>query len=283
MTTVDASVLLRPGRVRVRRARTGGSAGLLVLAVVTVVAVAAPLLAPHSGTAPVPAGPFRPPLDGTLLGTDELGRDLLSRILYGLRASWLSALCVGASGVVIGGLIGVVAAIRGGWVDALLMRMTDLFLALPGPVLTIAVVVALGPSLPHVLLAVGAVWWPWYARIVRGEVRNLLARSHVDAARLAGVGTLRLAARHLLPGAVPAVLVTASLDVGNLVLALAALSFLGLGAPPPSPELGAMAATGLPSLLGHPWLAAVPATAVFLLAFAANVAGDSVRDRLDAV
>ena len=283
MTTLDASVLLRPGSVRVRRARTGGSAGLLVLAVVTLVAVAAPLLAPHSGTAPVSAGPFRPPLDGTLLGTDELGRDLLSRILYGLRASWLSALCVVASGVVIGGLIGVVAAIRGGWVDALLMRMTDLFLALPGPVLTIAVVVALGPSLPHVLLAVGAVWWPWYARIVRGEVRNLLARSHVDAARLAGVGTLRLAARHLLPGAVPAVLVTASLDVGNLVLALAALSFLGLGAPPPSPELGAMAATGLPSLLGHPWLAAVPATAVFLLAFAANVAGDSVRDRLDAV
>ena len=283
MTTVDASVLLRPGSVRVRRARKGCSAGLLVLAIVTVVAVAAPLLAPHSGTAPVPAGPFRPPLDGTLLGTDELGRDLLSRILYGLRASWLSALCVVASGVVIGGLIGVVAAIRGGWIDALLMRMTDLFLALPGPVLTIAVVVALGPSLPHVLLAVGAVWWPWYARIVRGEVRNLLARSHVDAARLAGVGTLRLAARHLLPGAVPAVLVTASLDVGNLVLALAALSFLGLGAPPPSPELGAMAANGLPYLLGHPWVAAVPATAVFLLAFAANVAGDSVRDRLDAV
>ena len=283
MTTVEASVLLRPGSVRLRRASKGGSAGLLVLAVVTLVAVAAPLLAPHSGTAPVPAGPFRPPLDGTLLGTDELGRDLLSRILYGLRASWLSALCVVASGVVIGGLTGVVAAMRGGWADALLMRLTDLFLALPGPVLTIAVVVALGPSLPHVLLAVGAVWWPWYARIVRGEVRNLLARSHVDAARLAGVGTLRLAARHLLPGAVPAVLVTASLDVGNLVLALAALSFLGLGAPPPSPELGAMAAGGLPYLLGHPWVAAVPATAVFLLAFAANVAGDSVRDRLDAV
>ena len=275
--------LTRPGTVRVVRRGKGGRAGLVVLGAVTLLAVLAPVLAPHSGTAPVAVGPFHAPLDGGLLGTDELGRDLLSRVLYGLRASWLSALAVVASGVVIGSIVGLVAAMRGGWVDGLLMRTTDLFLALPGPVLTIAVVVALGPSLPHVLLAVAAVWWPWYARIVRGEVRVQLARSHVDAARLAGVGTLRLARRHLLPGAVPAVLVTASLDVGNLVLALAALSFLGLGAPPPSPELGAMAAGGLPYLLGHPWVAVVPATAVFLLAFAANVAGDRVRDRLDAV
>ena len=275
--------LTRPGTVRVVRRGKGGRAGLVVLGAVTLLAVLAPVLAPHSGTAPVAVGPFHAPLDGGLLGTDELGRDLLSRVLYGLRASWLSALAVVASGVAIGSIVGLVAAMRGGWVDGLLMRTTDLFLALPGPVLTIAVVVALGPSLPHVLLAVAAVWWPWYARIVRGEVRVQLARSHVDAARLAGVGTLRLARRHLLPGAVPAVLVTASLDVGNLVLALAALSFLGLGAPPPSPELGAMAAGGLPYLLGHPWVAVVPATAVFLLAFAANVAGDRVRDRLDAV
>jgi peptide/nickel transport system permease protein len=273
----------RPGTLRLRIPRARGNTGLIVLGCVTLLALAGPLLAPHGSTTPAPVGSFHPPFDGTLLGTDELGRDLLSRVLFGLRASWLSALVVVASGVLIGGLVGLVAAMRGGWVDGLLMRMTDVFLALPGPVITIAVVVALGPSLPHVLLAIAAVWWPWYARIVRGEVGKLLVRPHVDAARLAGVGTLRLAWRHLLPGAVPAVLVTASLDVGNLVLALAALSFLGLGAPPPTPELGAMAANGLPYLLGHPWVAVVPAIAVFLLAFTANVAGDSVRDRLDAV
>ncbi|MCU1691782.1 MAG: binding-protein-dependent transport system inner rane component [Frankiales bacterium] len=262
--------------------RLPARSGTTVLVGVTLVLLLAPLLAPHSGTAPSGAGPFVSLFHGgALLGTDDLGRDLLSRTLLGARASWLSALLVVASGVLVGGLVGLVAAVRGGWVDGLLMRVTDLFLALPGPVLTIAVVVALGPSLGHVLLAVALVWWPWYARIVRGEVRVLLARPHVDAARLAGVGPLRLARRHLLPGAVPAVLVAASLDVGNLVLALAALSFLGLGAPPPTPELGAMAASGLPYLLGHPWVAAVPATAVFALALVANLAGDAVRDRLD--
>jgi peptide/nickel transport system permease protein len=166
-------------------------------------------------------------------------------------------------------------------VDSVLMRTTDLFLALPGPILAIAVIAALGPSLPHTLLAVGIVWWPWYARIVRGEVRAQAVRAHVDAARLAGAGRTRIALRHLLPGAIPAVLVTASLDVGNLVLTLAGLSFIGLGAPPPAPELGSMAARGMPYLIGHPWIPLAPAFAVFLLALAANLAGDGVRDLLE--
>jgi peptide/nickel transport system permease protein len=255
--------------------------GLVVLGLTTFVAVAAPLLAPHAPTAPVGVGSFASPGHGGLLGTDDLGRDILSRVLYGIRASWLSALVVIASGVVIGGVIGLVAGAAGGWVDALLMRVTDLFLALPGPILAIAVIAALGPSLQHTLLAVGIVWWPWYARIVRAEVRAQAVRAHVDAARLAGVRRVRLAVRHLLPGATPAVLVTASLDVGNLVLTLAALSFIGLGSPPPAPELGAMAARGMPYLLGHPWIPLFPAVAVFVLAFAANLAGDGVRDLLE--
>jgi peptide/nickel transport system permease protein len=255
--------------------------GLVVLALTTFVAVAAPLLAPHSTTTSVHAGSFASPGHGALLGTDDLGRDVLSRVLYGIRASWLSALVVIASGVVIGGVIGLVAGAAGGWVDTVLMRFTDLFLALPGPILAIAVIAALGPSLPHTLLAVGIVWWPWYARIVRAEVRAQAVRPHVDAARLSGVRRVRLAMRHLLPGAVPAVLVTASLDVGNLVLTLAGLSFIGLGSPPPAPELGAMAARGMPYLLGHPWIPLFPALAVFVLAFAANIAGDGVRDLLE--
>jgi peptide/nickel transport system permease protein len=265
--------------VRLGRLERGG---LVVLALTTAVALLAPLLAPYAPTTALPAGSFAAP--GThrlLLGSDELARDLFSRVLYGIRASWLSALAVIASGVLIGGLIGTVAGIAGGWLDTALMRFTDLFLALPAAVLVIAVVAGLGPSLPHTLLAVAIVWWPWYARIVRGEVRAQAMRSHADAARLAGVGRTRLALRHLLPGAFPAVLVTASLDVGSLVLILAGLSFIGLGSPPPAPELGAMAARGMPYLLGHPWIPLAPAIAVFLLAFAANLAGDGLRDLLE--
>ncbi len=281
--TIGAAVG-RPPRIRTRgRIGWWERGGIAVLVLVSLIAVFAPLLAPHSTTQPIKVGPFASPGHGSLLGTDDLGRDLLSRTLYGIRSTWLSALAVVGSGIVIGTLIGTVAAIAGWIVDAILMRITDLFLALPGPVLAIVAVVALGPSLPHTLLAVSVVWWPWYARIVRGEVRALLARPHVDAARLAGTGSFALARRHLLPGAVPAVLVTGSLDIGNLILTLSGLSFLGLGAPPPTPELGAMAANGLTYLLGQPWVALVPACAVFVLAFAANLAGDGVRDLLDAV
>ena len=168
--------------------------------------------------------PFVAPGRHFLLGTDEVGRDIFSRVLYGLRTSWFASLVVIASGVLIGGLIGLIAGTSGGWIDNLLMRITDIFLALPGPILAIAVVAALGPSLQHTLIAVAIVWWPFYARIVRGEVKALAARPHVEAARLAGVGQdAHLAVRHLLPGAIPATMVTASLDVGNLVLTLAGL------------------------------------------------------------
>jgi peptide/nickel transport system permease protein len=278
------SPLLVPPRQRAARWMRLGrleKGGLVVLGLTTFVAVAAPLLAPHLPNVPLRVGPFSPPLHGTVLGTDDLARDILSRVLYGIRASWVSALVVIASGILIGGVVGLVAGTAGGRVDTVLMRITDLFLALPGPILAIAVIAALGPSLQHTLIAVGIVWWPWYARIVRAEVRAQAVRAHVDAARLAGVRRTRLALRHLLPGAIPAVLVTASLDVGNLVLTLAGLSFIGLGSPPPAPELGAMAARGMPYLLGHPWIPLSPAVAVFVLAFAANMAGDGVRDLLE--
>ncbi|MDQ1466205.1 MAG: peptide/nickel transport system permease protein [Actinomycetota bacterium] len=248
------------------------------LIAVTLLCVAVPLLAPHSAT--TPAGPpfAAPGKSGFLFGTDEVGRDLFTRVLFGLRASWFASLVVIASGVLFGGLVGLVAGATGGWVDGALMRFTDVFLALPGPVLAIAVVAALGPSLQHTLLAVAIVWWPFYARIVRGEIRSLASRPHLEAARLAGVGRVRLMWRHLLPGALPATLVTASLDVGNLVLTLAALSFLGLGAPAPSPELGAMSARGLPYLLEHWYVPVMPALGVFFLALVANLAGDGLRD-----
>ena len=165
-------------------------------------------------------------------------------MLYGLRSSWFSALIVITSGVVIGGLIGLIAGAYGGWVDSALMRITDLFLALPGPILAIAVVAALGPSLQHTLIAVAIVWWPFYARIVRGEIHRSRAGHTWKPRALPGRAASASCAGTSCPAAVPATIVTASLDVGNLVLTLAALSFLGLGAPAPAPELGAMAAAG---------------------------------------
>ena len=248
-------------------------AGLLILLVV--VAVASPLLAPYGATE-LSGLPFTAPFHGGhLLGTDEVGYDIFSRVLYGRRASLVGVAVVVTSGVVIGGLVGLVAGATGGWVDTVLMRVTDLFLALPGPLLAIAFVAALGPSYAHTLLAVAVVWWPFYARIMRGEIRALRVRPHLEAARLAGAGPVRRAVRHLLPGALPSMVVTASLDVGNLVVTLAALSFLGLGAPAPAPELGAMSARGLQYLLQEWWVPVMPGAAIFVLALLANLAGDA--------
>jgi peptide/nickel transport system permease protein len=267
-----ATVLAAPGGLR---------RVLAPVVVVTLLAVLAPLAAPHASLDITAAGPLHKPSFGNLLGTDEIGRDVLSRVLYGLRSSWLAAVGVILLGAAIGSAIGALAGAFGGWVDTVLMRVTDLFLALPAPVLAIAVIASLGPSLMHTLLALSVVWWPWYARIVRGEVRALAARPHTEAARLAGVSRGRLVRKHLLPGAVTPVVVTMSLDVGNLILALAGLSFIGLGAPAPAAELGAMSARGLDYLFGHPWVPLAPAAAVALLALTANLLGDHVNRTLD--
>ncbi len=273
-----------------RGGATGGAAGIgpgavraavVPVAILTAIALAAPLLAPYGSLETTGAGPFSAPGWPELLGTDEIGRDVLSRVLYGIRTSWLAALGVIALGALFGSLVGAIAGAAGGWIDTILMRLTDLFLSLPAPVLAIAVVASLGPSLMHTLIALSIVWWPWYARIVRGEVRALAARPHAEAARLAGVSRSRLVLRHLLPGAVAPVVVTMSLDVGNLILTLAALSFIGLGAPAPAAELGAMSARGLDYLFGHPWVPLAPAFAVALLALAANVVGDLINRRID--
>ncbi|MGI8413735.1 MAG: ABC transporter permease [Solirubrobacteraceae bacterium] len=254
---------------------------VIPVAVMTLVALAAPLLATHGALDVTSVGPFHAPSLRYPFGTDDIGRDVFSRVLYGIRESWLSALGVIAVGATFGGLIGALAGGFGGLMDTVLMRVTDLFLALPAPVLAIAVIASLGPSLLHTLLALSIVWWPWYARIVRGEVRALAARPHADAARLAGVGHRRLVLRHLLPGAIAPVIVTMSLDVGNLILALATLSFIGLGAPPPAPELGAMSARGLEYLFGYGWVPIAPAVAVALLALVANLLGDHANRRLE--
>jgi peptide/nickel transport system permease protein len=246
------------------------------LLLVTVVALLAPVLAPHDPLIPVGARLLRPS-GHAWLGTDTAGRDIFSRCLFGLRTSWFAALAVIAFGLLFGGMIGLVSGAVGGLTDSVLMRITDLFLALPAPVMAIAVVSAIGPTLLHTLIGIAVVWWPYYARIVRAEIKQLVARPHIEAAKLSRIGTLRIWARHLLPGALPTILVAASLDVGGLIVTLAGLSFIGLGAPQPAAELGGMAAAGVPLLLSDAWVSVAPAVAVFILAFVANKAGDALR------
>lgn len=282
MTTALAPrTRIRPGSiggVPVSRPVAWGLVGLLIL--ITLIALLAHLLAPYDPVQPV-GGLNLPPLSsGHLLGTDQIGRDLLSRTLIGVQASWFSALAVVASGLLIGGVVGLIAGAAGGWVDAALMRVTDLFLALPGALVAIAIVAALGSGLGNTLLGVAVVWWPYYARIIRGEARSLAARPHMEAARLAGVGRVRLVTRHLLPGVVPTAIVTASLDIGNVVLLLAGLSFLGLGQPAPAPELGADTARALSQLLSQWWVPGIPGIAVLVLSLAANIGGDGIRNLL---
>jgi peptide/nickel transport system permease protein len=208
--------------------------------VVTVVALVVPWISPHDPLVPVGMPLQAPGKDGFLLGSDSVGRDILSRMLYGAQSSWFAALVVVAVGLILGGLVGLIAGATGGWIDSTLMRITDGFLSLPAPVLA--------------------------------------ARPHVEAAKLAGVGRIRLAMRHLLPGAVPNALVAASLDIGTLILTLAALSFLGLGQSAPAPELGADSARNLTYFLQQWWVPVMPGLAVLVLALIANIAGDGLRN-----
>ena len=242
-----------------------------------IVALLAPVIAPYQPI--VLSGlPFTPPgHGGHLLGTDEVGYDVFSRVLYGLRTSLVGVLIVVTSGVVVGGTDR--PDRRSDRRVARLPADAD-HRPVPRPPRSAAghrpggLLSALPTATSCWPLAI--VWWPFYARIMRGEIRSWRSSPHIEAARLAGTGAARRAVRHLLPGAMPAIWVTASLDVGNLVITLAGLAFLGLGAPAPAPELGAMSARGLQYLLQEWWVPVMPALAIFLLALFANLAGDAV-------
>lgn len=255
---------------------------LAAMALITLVALLGPWLAPYDPYVRV-AEAYQPPSAAHPFGTDEIGRDLLSRVILGVRLTWLPGLAIILASLLIGGLVGLLAGALGGWVDLALARLTDLFLVLPSTLIALAVVAALGPGLLNTLLAIVIFWWPWYARMTRAEIAAQAARPHVEAARLAGVSGPRLLGRYLLPGAVPTLLVTATLDVANVVLILSLFSFLGLGLPAPAPELGAMTARTLDNLTVQWWLPIMPAAVIFVLCLAANLAGDGLRAGLRGV
>ncbi|TDL81192.1 ABC transporter permease [Palleronia sediminis] len=254
----------------------GESLALLALVAITVLSIIAPWITPHDPYLRVDSA-YLPPGPGHWFGTDEIGRDMLSRILLGTTYTWLPGLAIIAGALIFGSAIGLVAGLAGGRTDLLLMRLVELFMVLPSTLIALAVVAALGNGLFNTMLAILIFWWPWYARIVRDEVRRLVSRPHFEAARSAGLPLARLIRRHLLPGIVPALLVAATLDVANVVMIMSLMSFLGLGQPAPAPELGAMTARALDSLTVFWWLPILPATAIFVMCLMSNLAGDGLR------
>ena len=258
------------------------AASFVLVAILFLVAVLSPVMSPHDPLAVSPDSSYLPPLTpGHVLGTDELGRDLLSRILWGARVSLPVAFIAVAVGLFGGGLIGLVSGYAGGITDLLLMRLVDALLAFPGLILAIAVVAALGPGLRNAMIAIGIVAVPVYARLVRAVVLQLKQMEFVVATRSLGATPLRLILRHLIPNLLNPIIVQVSLSAGFAILAEATLSFLGLGAQLPTPDWGQMINSGASFLNNDPWLAIVPGAAISITVYSFNLLGDSLRDALD--
>jgi len=254
--------------------------GLAVVVLWIAVAILAPLVAPYGPLQQDIVHRLESPEGGHLFGTDDLGRDVFSRVLHGAQIS----LPIGALLVAIGGafgtLIGTVAGYAGGIVDETLMRLTDLIFAFPTIILAMAVAAALGPSLEHSILAIVVVWWPSYARLARSMVLTVGQEEYVTAARALGLGRTRLVLSHILRNAMGPIIVLATLDVGNAILTFSGLSFLGLGSTPPTPEWGSMVSTGAQEL-DQWWLGVFPGLAIWTVVLAFNLLGDGLRDSLD--
>ena len=252
----------------------------LPLAVLLVVTVAGQALAPYNPDAVLITDRLQPPSPAHPMGTDPLGRDVLSRVMTGARNTVPNVFLILISAVTIGTLVGVVAGFAGGWVDNVLMRITDVFLAFPALVLALAIVGILGANLVNAIVAIIIVWWPWYARLVRSQVLSIKSELYVDAARSLGCRDVRILLRHVLPNSVAPVGVQALLDIGAALLTTAALGYLGVGAQPPSSEWGAMLAQGRQFFLEAWWLTGFPGLAIFVSVLIFNAAGERLRSRL---
>jgi peptide/nickel transport system permease protein len=255
--------------------------GFVVLVVFMLAALLAPLLSPVDPLAQDVLAGLKPPSAEHLFGTDKLGREIFSRILYGARISLFVGITVVLISSVIGALLGVLAGYVGGWVDEALMRITDIFFAFPALILAMAIAGALGPSLQNALIAISAVTWPVYARLLRGQVLSLKEREFVLAARTVGVPEWQIILRHLLPNTLAPLLVQASFDMGGAITSVAGLSFIGFGAQPPTPEWGVMISEARTYLATAWWMGTFPAISIMLVVGGFNLLGDGLRESLD--
>ncbi len=283
LARLDMDELESPGRRALRRLfkRKGAVVGLAVIAAFVVLAAFAPLIAPSDPVATSWTLVRKPPSAAHWFGTDDLGRDVLTRVIYGARASLMAgAISIGIA-LAIGVPLGLLAGYRGGFIDALIGRITDAMLACPFLILAIALAAFLGPSLGNAMIAIGISATPIFVRLTRGQVMNVKVEDYVEAARAIGNPRWRIALFHILPNIIPALLVQATLSIAAAIIAEAALSFLGLGQQPPLPSWGSMLNAAQRFLTNAPWMAVWPGLAIFLVVLSLNLVGDGLRDALD--
>ncbi len=256
--------------------------GLMILVFLLALAAFAPVIAPHDPFAQDLAARLTPPGEGGyILGSDSLGRDILSRLIYGSRITLYIVALVALLAPIVGLFVGTAAGYLGGWVDVVLMRLTDIFLAFPRLVLALAFVSALGAGIENAVLAIVLTAWPPYARIARAETLTIRGADYIHAIKLQGAGALRVITRHIWPLCISSLVIRVTLDMAGIILTAAGLGFLGLGAQPPSPEWGAMISAGRKFILDHWWVATMPGLAIFTVSLAFNLLGDGLRDVLD--
>ena len=255
--------------------------GLAIIALLVLVAIFAPLLATHDPIAQNLGNTLKPPSPANWFGTDELGRDIYSRIVYGSRVTLYIVALVSVIVGPIGLAVGTIAGYFGGMVDAVLMRVTDLFLSFPSLVLTLAFVAALGPGLDHAVIAIALTAWPPIARLARAEAMTIRSADYIAAVQLQGAPAARIILRHIVPMCLSSVVVRLTLNMATIILTAAGLGFLGLGAQPPTPEWGVMTATGREYMLDSWWLVTMPGLAILVVSLAFNLFGDGLRDALD--
>jgi peptide/nickel transport system permease protein len=262
-------------------ARKGGVLGLAIIVLFVLVAVLAPLIAPYDPTQQSWTAIRKPSSLAHWFGTDESGRDLLSRVIFGGRASLLAGVVSVTIALGLGVPIGLLAGYGGRWIDAVLSRIADAMLAVPFLILAIALAAFLGPSLQNAMIAIGLTTAPVFVRLTRGQVMAVMVEDYVEAARAVGNPPVRIAIRHILPNILPALIVQATLSIATAIIAEASLSFLGLGQQPPAPSWGSMLNTAQRFLTLSPWLAVWPGLAIFLAVLSFNLLGDALRDALD--
>ncbi|AGT08694.1 nickel transporter permease [Paracoccus aminophilus] len=255
--------------------------GLIILILLVLTAIFAPLLSPYSPYAQNLGDRLKPPSAAHWLGTDSLGRDILSRLIWGSRTTLFIVGTVALIAPILGLFIGTVAGFAGGWVDQVLMRVTDIFLAFPKLILALAFVAAMGPGIGNAVLALALTSWPPYARLARAETLTIRRADFIAAARLQGAGPFRLLIRHIWPLCMSSMIVRVALDMAGIILSAAGLGFLGLGAQPPLAEWGAMISDGRSFIMDYWWVAAMPGLAIFIVSLAFNLLGDGLRDVLD--